>query len=152
MRAEVLFDSISQVTDTKNKFGGLPLGVRAVQIANGNTSNYFLTTFGRAKRESVCACEVKMEPNLSQALHLLNGDTVNNKIKAGNVLGKLTDRGLSHEQIINELYVVCLSRMPTDKEKLTIKTILDAETEDKNSVLEDVFWSLLNSREFLFNH
>ena len=152
MRAEVLFDSISQVTDTKNKFGGLPLGARAVQIANGNTSNYFLTTFGRAKRESVCACEVKMEPNLSQALHLLNGDTVNSKIKAGNVLGKLTDRGLSHEQIINELYVVCLSRLPTDKEKLTIKTILDSEMKDKNSVFEDVFWSLLNSREFLFNH
>ena len=152
MRAEVLFDSISQVTDTKNKFGGLPLGARAVQIANGNTSNYFLTTFGRAKRESVCACEVKMEPNLSQALHLLNGDTVNSKIKAGNVLGKLGDRGLSHEQIISELYVVCLARLPTDKEKLTIKTVLDAETGDKNSVLEDVFWSLLNSREFLFNH
>ncbi|MEC9009745.1 MAG: DUF1549 domain-containing protein [Planctomycetota bacterium] len=151
MRAEVLFDSISQVTDTKNKFGGLPLGARAVQIANGNTSNYFLTTFGRAKRESVCACEVKMEPNLSQALHLLNGDTVNNKIKAGNVLGKLTDQGLAPNQVINELYVRCLSRLPTDKELQTIKTVLDAE-KDKKSVLEDVFWSLLNSREFLFNH
>ncbi len=151
MRAEVLFDSISQVTGTKNKFGGLPLGARAVQIANGNTSNYFLTTFGRAKRESVCACEVKMEPNLSQALHLLNGDTVNSKIKAGNVLGKLADQGLSNDQIVSELYVLCLSRLPTDKEKQTIKTILDAE-KDKKSVLEDVFWSLLNSREFLFNH
>ncbi|MBO09981.1 MAG: hypothetical protein CMJ68_04385 [Planctomycetaceae bacterium] len=151
MRAEVLFDSISQVTDTKNKFGGLPLGARAVQIANGNTSNYFLTTFGRAKRESVCACEVKMEPNLSQALHLLNGDTVNSKIKSGNVLGKLADKGLSPDQIINELYVRCVSRLPTDKEKQTIKAILDTE-KDKTSVLEDVFWSLLNSREFLFNH
>ena len=70
MRAEVLLDTISQVTDTRNKFAGLPLGARAVQIANGNTSTYFLTAFGRAKRESVCACEVKMEPNLSQALHL----------------------------------------------------------------------------------
>jgi hypothetical protein len=151
MRAEVLFDSISQVTDTKNKFGGLPLGARAVQIANGNTSNYFLTTFGRAKRESVCACEVKMEPNLSQALHLLNGDTVNSKIKSGNVLGKLADKGLSPDQMINELYVRCVSRLPTDKEKQTIKAILDTE-KDKTSVLEDVFWSLLNSREFLFNH
>ena len=56
--------------------GGLPLGARAVQIADGSTSNYFLTTFGRATRETVCACEVKTEPTLSQALHLLNGDTV----------------------------------------------------------------------------
>ena len=92
-----------------------------------------------------------MEPNLSQALHLLNGDTVNSKIKAGNVLGKLADQGLSPDEIINQLYVRCLSRLPTAKEKQTIKTILDAE-KDKKSVLEDVFWSLLNSREFLFNH
>ena len=51
MRAEVLLDAISQVTDTKNKFRGLPLGARAVQIADGNVSNYFLRTFGRAERK-----------------------------------------------------------------------------------------------------
>jgi len=67
------------------------------------------------------------------------------------VLGKLADKGLSPDQIINELYVRCVSRLPTDKEKQTIKAILDTE-KDKTSVLEDVFWSLLNSREFLFNH
>ena len=86
IRAEVLYDAISQVTETKDKFPGLPLGARAVQIANGNTSSYFLTTFGRAKRESVCSCEVKMEPNLSQALHLINGTTANSKIQSGKVV------------------------------------------------------------------
>ena len=83
MRAEVLLDCISQVTDTPNKFKGLPLGARAVQIADGNTSNYFLTTFGRATRATVCSCEVKMEPNLSQALHLLNGDATHSADPAG---------------------------------------------------------------------
>ena len=72
-----------QVTDTKDKFQGLPLGARAVQIADGRSSTYFLTTFGRATRETVCSCEVKMEPTLSQALHLLNGDTVNTQDPAG---------------------------------------------------------------------
>ena len=76
IRAEVLLDCISQATEAKEKFQGLPLGARAVQIADGRTANYFLTTFGRATRETVCSCEVKMEPNLSQALHLLNGETV----------------------------------------------------------------------------
>ena len=152
MRAEVLFDAISQVTETKNKFGGLPLGARAVQIANGNTSNYFLTTFGRAKRESVCACEVKMEPNLSQALHLLNGETGNTKIKQGNVVGKLIDQGLETKQVIENLYIRCLARLPTDKEMQTINGVLEAEKDKKKDILEDVFWSLLNSREFLFNH
>ena len=71
--AEVLLDCICQVTETQEKFPGLPLGARAVQIADGGTSTYFLTTFGRAPRNTVCACEVKTEPTLSQALHLLNG-------------------------------------------------------------------------------
>ena len=65
----------AQVTETKNKFPGLPLGARAVQIADGSVSTYFLTTFGRATRETVCSCEVQLEPTLSQSLHLLNGDT-----------------------------------------------------------------------------
>ena len=76
-----MLDCVTQMTDTKNKFPGLPLGARAVQIADGNTSTYFLTTFGRASRLTVCSCEVKMDPNLSQALHLLNGETVNRKSK-----------------------------------------------------------------------
>ena len=91
MRAEVLLDAISQVTATKNKFQGLPLGARAVQIADGRVTNYFLTTFGRATRETVCSCEVKMEPNLSQALHLLNGEVINKRITQGNVVKGMVD-------------------------------------------------------------
>ncbi|MFP6665679.1 MAG: DUF1553 domain-containing protein, partial [Pirellulales bacterium] len=151
VRAEILLDLISQVTDTKNKFGGLPLGARAVQIANGNTSTYFLSTFGRAKRDTVCACEVKIEPNLSQALHLLNGDTLQSKVGQGNLIGKRLEEKVTPEQIIEELYIRCLTRRPTDKEKNDLNAIL-VEVEDKKPVLEDVFWALLNAREFVFNH
>ena len=83
IKAENLLDTISGVTATKDKFQGLPVGARAVQIADGQSTTYFLTTFGRATRETPCSCEVKMEPTLSQALHLLNGDTVSAKIKQG---------------------------------------------------------------------
>ncbi len=92
IRSEILLDAITQVTDTKNKFAGLPAGARAVQIANGNTSTYFLTTFGRATRGSVCSCEVKIEPNLSQALHLLNGETVTGKIGEGKLVERTPGR------------------------------------------------------------
>ena len=152
IRAEVLLDAISQVTDTKNKFPGLPLGARAVQIANGGTTTYFLTTFGRANRGTVCSCEVKMEPNLSQALHLINGPTVTQKI----VDGKLIERRLSEEkspqEIVEELYVRCLSRKPTAFENEQFNALLDREGADPKSTLEDIFWALLNSREFMFNH
>lgn len=150
IRAEVLLDAISQVTGTRNKFPGLPLGARAVQIADGNVETYFLTTFGRAKRESVCSCEVKMEPNLSQALHLLMGDATNQRIPDGGVVATALKAGRRPSEVIEDLYLRCLSRKPTARE---LEDLLARVPQDKpREALEDVFWSLLNSKEFVFNH
>jgi hypothetical protein len=151
LRAEVLLDVISQVTETEDKFRGLPLGARATQIADGNTSNYFLTTFGRAKRQTVCTCEVVMEPNLSQALHLLNGNTLQTKIRQGKVVERLLAESKTPQQVIEDLYLRCLTRPPTEEE-LSGLTAIVAKEKDPRQALEDTFWALLNSREFLFNH
>ncbi|MFN3159717.1 MAG: DUF1549 domain-containing protein [Rubinisphaera brasiliensis] len=151
IKAESMLDIISQVTNTKDKFRGLPLGSRAVQISDGVTSNYFLTTFGRATRETVCSCEVKMDPSLSQALHLLNGDTVNRKIGQGGVLKQYAEQKLPADEVITDLYVRCLSRSPKEEELAKLRPLF-AEGNDYNHACEDVFWALLNSREFIFNH
>jgi hypothetical protein len=151
LRAEVLLDVITQVTDTKNKFPALPLGARAVEVPDGNTTNYFLTTFGRATRETVCSCAVKMEPNLSQALHLLNGDTVTNRIREGKLIdGRFADKKTPTD-IVDELYVRTLTRRPTTEESNALAAAID-EASDKKKEVEDVFWAILNSREFSFNH
>jgi mono/diheme cytochrome c family protein len=154
VRAEVLLDCISQVTATPNKFKGLPLGARAVQIADGNTSNYFLTTFGRATRATVCSCEVKMEPNLSQALHLLNGDTTQKRIRDGKLVETLLNEKKTPADVITTLYLTVLSRQPTDmeREKLLAAVAGQKEPAKVREVLEDIFWALLNSKEFIFNH
>ncbi|MCH2178340.1 MAG: DUF1549 domain-containing protein [Mariniblastus sp.] len=152
IRSEVLLDIISQITETQNKFRGLPVGARAVQIADGNTSTYFLTTFGRAKRESVCSCEVITEPNLGQALHLLNGTTINAKIQSGKVVERLlTIDKKTPQQIIEEIYLRCLGRRPLPAETKALVASV-AENEDKTAALNDVFWAVLNSQEFVFNH
>jgi hypothetical protein len=151
MRAEVMLDCISEATDTKNKFPGLPMGARAVQVADGNTSNYFMTTFGRATRNTACSCEVRIEPNLSQALHLLNGDTSNTKIREGNLIARRLKEKKNPDQILEEIYIRSVCRRPTQKEKTTLIAVL-AESPDKQQTFEDTFWALLNSREFLFNH
>ena len=151
IRAEVLLDCISIVTTTQDKFPGLPTGARAVQIADGNTATYFLTTFGRAKRETVCSCEVKMEPNLSQALHLINGDTSNAKIQQGGLIPKRLQEAKAPTDIITEMYLRCFSRRPTEQELTSLVTLV-GEQPNPQEALEDIFWSLLNSREFLFNH
>ncbi len=151
IRAEVLLDCITGITETQDKFRGLPLGARAVQIADGKTSNYFLTTFGRARRETVCSCEVLVEPNLSQALHLLNGDTVAKKVKQTPVINRMLEEKRPTGEIVEELYIRSVARKPTEVELAKIDELLEAEINPK-PVLEDVFWALLNSKEFLFNH
>ncbi|NBR05923.1 MAG: DUF1549 domain-containing protein [Planctomycetes bacterium] len=151
IKAETFLDCISQVTETKNKFPGLPLGARAVQIADGQVSNYFLTTFGRATRESVCSCEVKLDPTLSQSLHLLNGDATTQRITQGNLVGKLLKEKKTPEEILDEIYIRCLSRMPSSDEKTKVLALVNAE-KDKKQVLEDAFWAVLNTREYMFNH
>ncbi len=152
VRAEVLLDALSTVTNTPNKFQGLPLGARAVQIADGAVSNYFLTTFGRASRTTVCSCEVKMEPSLSQALHLMNGDAVHQNIQKGKVVASLVKEGKKDKEIVEELYLRCFGRLPNAKEWTAVNTALAESADNRSAVLEDVFWALLNSKEFYFNH
>jgi len=149
--AEMLLDCLSQVTETKDKFRGLPLGARAVQIADGRTSNYFLTTFGRSTRGTVCACEVKTEPTLSQSLHLLNGTTIESKIGQGGVVKQLLDAKKTTPQVIESLYIRALSRRPNEAELAKLTKIVE-ESKDQRTGLRDIFWAVLNSREFLFSH
>ena len=149
--SESMLDCISQVTETKEKFRGLPVGARAVQIADGATSNYFLRSFGRSQRTTVCADEATTDPSLSQALHLINGNATSGKINQGALLKKWKESGLNKEAVIEKIFVRCLSRKPTESEQSNlIKLIADSSNEDQG--LHDVFWAILNSREFIFNH
>ncbi|MEI6164282.1 MAG: DUF1549 and DUF1553 domain-containing protein [Planctomycetota bacterium] len=151
VRAEVLLDVVSSVTQTKNKFPGLPLGAHAVQVADGKTTNYFLTTFGRATRDDVCSCAVSMEPSLSQALHLLNGDAVHDRITQGKLIEQRMQEEQNNPDIIKELFIRCFCRSP-DENELTDTLAIVESAPDRRQALEDVFWALINSPEFIFNH
>jgi len=150
MRAEVMLDCINQVTETTEKYRGLPTGARAVEVADGKTTNYFLTTFGRRDREAICARE-EVDPTLSQALHLINGETVENKIIQGGVIKKLQAANMTPREIAQELYVRCFGRQPSEDELRKLEPIWGV-TEDQPLVFQDIFWALMNAKEFMFNH
>src|SRR6185437_14877416 len=128
LRAEVLLDTISRVTGTEDRFPLSPPGTRAVQIHTGEISTYFLKTFGRAPRETACSCEVNREANLSQALHLVNGDTITQKIAQGKLIAGLVAAKKTPEQVIEELYVRTLCRKPTAAETKKLAAIVHRET------------------------
>ncbi|TWT37337.1 hypothetical protein KOR34_22850 [Posidoniimonas corsicana] len=150
--AESLWDCLSQATASKqDKLPGLPPGAKATQIADGSKGNYFLKTFGKASRESVCACGAVTEPTLSQALHMLNGDATQGKINRGKLVSEWLSQDLTNDQIIDQIYLRCLSRTPSAEEKQKLVG-LTPDGDGREQALKDVFWAVLNSREFLFNH
>ena len=94
-----------------------------------------------------------MEPTLSQALHLMNGDAVHSNIQGGGVVTKLINEDkLTDQQITEDLYLRCFGRLPSEKEMATVKKALAETPDNRKAVLEDVFWALLNSKEFYFTH
>ena len=150
--AEVLLDAIDQVCGTQERFTGVPLGTRAIELPDPNFNSYFLDTLGRPQRIVSCECERTAEPNLAQVLQLANGELVQRKLTDKNGrLSKLIDSKAADESAFTDFYLVALSRFPTAREVEHCRTIL-ASAADRRAGLEDILWALLNSREFLFNH
>jgi len=136
LRAEVLLDTITRITGTEDRFPQSPPGTRAVQLYSGSVSNYFLTTFGRAPRESACSCEVNREANLSQALHLVNGDTITQKIAQSRLIATLLGQKKSTAEILEELYVRTLCRKPTAAEVEKLSAIIEEDINNPDRVTE----------------
>ena len=148
--AEPLLDAIDYVTGVPTKFKNLPLGTRAIELPDANYPDYFLATFGKPRRASVCECERVADENLSQALHTLNGDTLALKIasKSSRVAALMADKR-PPEQRITDLYVVALARRPSADELNACKKLLGASPSPQ-VFYEDLLWSLVNSKQFLF--
>src|SRR3954471_7169264 len=113
LSAEQLLDALCDVTALPEKFAGLPAGTRAIQLPDGEVNHPFLKTFGQPARELACECERESDGNLAQALQLINGPTLNEKLRsATNRIGKLLDAKKSDKEMLAELYLVTLSRLP----------------------------------------
>ncbi len=151
--AEVLLDAVCQVSGVPEKFNGWPLGYRAVQIWDSRMPSYFFRIFGRPVRNTVCECERSNEPSISQALHLLNSPEISSKLHHHDgVIKRLTETVTDDDALIEELYLLTLSRFPTDVERLLTQQHLIENRESRRAAAEDIVWALMNSKEFLYNH
>ncbi len=148
--AEALLDAIDFAAGTQTKFKDLPAGTRAIEIPDAEYPDFFLNTFAKPRRVSVCECERPADPNLAQALHTLNGDVLSGKLadKKGRVAKLLADKKLAPE-IITELYLSTLSRSPSQNE-LTAAEQLVKDYPAPQEGYEDLLWALMNSKAFLF--
>jgi hypothetical protein len=152
LTAEQLVDAVCTVTGVPEQFPGLPASFRAIMLPDTQVRAPVLDTFGRPAREAVCECERSDEPNLSQTLVLTNGEFIQQRITAPKGrLAQLVAAGTSDEEVLRDLYLRALARPPTPDELKKAKTFLQAG-EAREQTLQDLFWTLLNSREFLLQH
>ena len=148
--AEVLLDAICQATGVPEQFAGYPLGVRAIQVPDPGVDSYFLALFGRSERTTACACERKTDVTLPQLLHLQNSDELYRRMKSPEgALVKMCAAQSDDNAVIDTLFLSTISRLPRDEQRMAVIELL--KTGDRQEVLLDVFWALLNSKEFTFN-
>ncbi len=150
--AEALLDAVCDVTEVPEKFAGVPLGTRAVELWDNQQQHYFLKLFGRPARATACECERSAGASISQALHLMNSPNLQDKLahEAGRMasLAAISD----DRRVVEELYLACYSRLPDAGEREYAMTHLASRPTQRRKAIEDLAWSLMNALEFTFNH
>jgi hypothetical protein len=151
LSAEQLLDAVCRITGQPERFGSLPQGTPATQLPAPQPNNLFLVAFGQPGRQSSCACERQSQPSLTQALQLSNSQTVENRLKSGGgaMIQKLLSEKKSDAALVSDLYIAALCREPSETERSHALAYLSSQSE-RTTALEDLVWSILNLREFIF--
>jgi hypothetical protein len=154
LSAEALLDALSDATGVPEKFPGMPLGTPAAALADGEFKHPLLEAFGRPARAMACECERDPDTNLGQALHLVGGRTVHDKVTSpSGRVARLLAEGRSDEALIEAMFLATLSRFPSAAERQALVGQFQRRGPGQRRVVaEDVLHALLNHREFLFQH
>jgi hypothetical protein len=151
--AEALLDSLIQATAVPENFAGVPAGFRAAQLPDANSENAFLRLFGKSQRMEACECERDNSSNMLQALHFINGKSILGRVQNPNGRAmQLAKQKMSDNELVTELYLWALARHPSGKELAVCVNFLERHKERRAEAVQDLFWALLNSRDFLLMH
>lgn len=151
--AESLLDSLVQATNVPERFRGAPAGFTAKQLPDANIQSEFLSLFGKPQRMEACECERDDGSNMLQALHFINGQSILSRVANENGrVAQLLKQKLSDEQLIVQLYLWSLARLPNEKEVDLGVTFLKSYGEKRKEATQDLMWALLNSKDFMLVH
>jgi hypothetical protein len=151
--AEALLDSFIQATGVPENFAGAPPGFRAAQIPDGNVDNAFLKLFGKAGRMEACECERDNTSNMLQALHFVNSKNIQDRVQNPNGRASLlAKQKMTDDQLVTELFLWTVARHPSQKELQVGLDYLKSNGDRRVEACQDLFWALLNTRDFMLIH
>lgn len=149
-RAEVLLDMVCDVTGVRESFAAMPAGSRAMEVWTFRSASEFLDSFGRPDPNQDPPCERSAESTVVQALHLMNGKSIQAKITSDDgYAAQLAASQVSTEKAIEELYLRCYCRYPSKEELNSVLALVKQKGQTKRQVCEDLLWALINSPEFV---
>ena len=168
LSAEVMLDSINDLTGSENSFNRLPIGVRAIALPDdqANKESVFLTIFGRPQNNTACECERSDEATLTQSLHLINSAAMQSKLTGskGRAAQLVVQKDRSDQERIHELYRRAVCRNATTRELAVAQAHLKKKRGQsakdpkklplataERQAFEDIIWVIANTKEFLYN-
>lgn len=160
LEAEVLVDALNQVTGTGEKYSSaipepftfVPESQRSIALADGSITSSFLELFGRSPRDSGLEAERNNRLTAGQRLHLLNSSHVRKKIEEGPRLRALAASSKRPREVVDNIYLTILSRLPTEEEQKAVANYAEAAGLKPRDAAVDLAWALVNSAEFVFRH
>jgi len=152
LTAHQMADALAQATDVPNRFPNRPASTRAIEVYDPATASNILDTFGRCARNVGCATVATPTLSLRQSLLLIGGDVIESKVASLNgYLANLLELNPGADEVVENLYLRVLCRPPTPEELSHWSAELKPAASQREAA-EDLFWALLNSRGFAFNH
>jgi hypothetical protein len=150
LRAEVLLDAISDITGVPEEFRGMPQGTRSMEIWTHRVESLFLDAFGRPDPNQDPPYERQPDSTIVQALHLMNAPDLHKKVSYEHgTAAKLAASDKPAEAVVEELYLLLYSRLPTSAESTEVSATF-AAMPDRRQATEDLMWALMNTPEFMF--
>jgi len=84
----------------------------------------------------------------------MNGDLIRKAVSSqqGGILKTLAASDMRFDKKVEHLFLSALSRPPTSRELRVATTILSGSQGNEAAALEDIWWAVLNSNEFILDH
>ncbi len=145
MRAEDLYESLLTATEADRS--------RAAEVAAKKKDEWlgqFIIAFGTDEGDD----STTFNGSIAQVLMMFNGDLVKvaTSTGKGGFLDRVASSGAKNQAKIDALYMAALARKPSQKETAAANKLMQDRKGDAVGALQDVWWAVLNSNEFIINH